>query len=1306
MKKRKMNQILAFLLSFVLFIGGCGINSTTVYAGTKKTVAPKKIVLNSKKETTAVGCSLTLKVQSVKPISASKKVTWSSSNTKVATVNKKGIVKAKKTGTVVITAKSTENKKAVAKCKIRVYKATKKMKLVSEKAYTMNQGEKLILKAKVMSPAKGYEPVKWSSKNPKIAKISKKGNVTAVSEGTTIVTGQSGKKKVKVRITVRGTQEEQKPDTKKTEDSDTKKTEDNSGQNNSNIPEQGNIKKDDISQEKPSTDVTDPNHPDNSDDPKVYTRAKWISDLVAIMGYEDSDSINDTVFYDLDECEQAHEIYLAASKGVFSLELDEGNEFNPQDVVTREFAAMTAINALGFDNKDILNTSDAEQLSFPQQDSFFVKKGIVTLIDGAFMPNQELSPEEREKALQFIKNEIESRKNIEEKYDVVYTENVVENIAQIEETEIDVEQGGFLIPANEETKALIPGNIIFIPYIDTALNNIPLKIAETQEQGDKILVKGTVAEFDEVFSSVDIAGNIDSIYSVSSNDIGEIEQENAVSDNNLQADTGWDLGGSIPLREKTKLEKTIGDESLGGKISGCIDHIEYKLSVTGTQVDIISVNVISDFTIEGSLKQEIGEGEIGLGIAWSIPIEINKVPTGFSFEIVPKLYIEAEGSVSIKFEVQPQIGFTYTNENGISYNKEIPVPEKTVEGKISVGAGIKLQCDLAWGEAARRKIQELFGVQREYKAVYDTALKFGIYLDRTNEYNDGICVDYKLKPRLILEIGQNSIVVDSIKKLFEEDDEPDFIDDISKKIDIFELLNKDFTLLCLHLENGKIVDQCKVLWNGLKSIIDEDGKLTISGKYKKDDKASTTPPWWKDRDKIKSVEVQATNIESMAAWFKECNNLESFTIGNKNATKYVENMSELFSGCDNLNSVDLSNCDTRRVTDMSYMFNDCVNLSNLDVSSLDTSKVTDMGHMFAGCSKLDGLDASGFDTGNVTNMHAMFWNCSSMGSLDIGKWDTSSVANMQALFSKCEKLENLDVSRWDTSSVTNMRYMFYGCEGLESLDISNFDTGNVTEMYSMFEGCKGLRNLDISKWDTGNVTTMHYLFRKCSGLESMNMTGLDTSKVTDMIAVFEYCSNIESVNLNNLDTSNVTGMEYLFNGCSKLTDLNINGIDTGNVTSMSHMFYRCENLTEVDLSNLDISKVTSMYQMFDSCKNLKKVDLSGLNADKLENTWAMFFECTHLEEADLTGFKANNITDAEYMFFACNRLQELDLSGFDWSKTALAFTLDCGGLKSIKIPLKGGGCMLIGTFKDEEGNIYTTLPKEASESFVITRVTE
>lgn len=84
---------------------------------TKDNVAVKSIKLNKTKVTLAKGKKVTLKATVAPSNATDKNVTFTSSNTKVATVNAKGVVTAKKAGKATITAKAGIKK---ATCKIVV----------------------------------------------------------------------------------------------------------------------------------------------------------------------------------------------------------------------------------------------------------------------------------------------------------------------------------------------------------------------------------------------------------------------------------------------------------------------------------------------------------------------------------------------------------------------------------------------------------------------------------------------------------------------------------------------------------------------------------------------------------------------------------------------------------------------------------------------------------------------------------------------------------------------------------------------------------------------------------------------------------------------------------------------------------------------------------------------------------------------------------------------------------------------------------------------------------------------------------
>ena len=100
----KMQKTLrSFLMTFLLVLCFSVTASAT----------PK---LSQRKATLTVGQKITLRVKN----RGKKKVKWSSSNKKVATVSSKGKVKAKRKGTAVITAKTGEKK---LKCRVTVRKA-------------------------------------------------------------------------------------------------------------------------------------------------------------------------------------------------------------------------------------------------------------------------------------------------------------------------------------------------------------------------------------------------------------------------------------------------------------------------------------------------------------------------------------------------------------------------------------------------------------------------------------------------------------------------------------------------------------------------------------------------------------------------------------------------------------------------------------------------------------------------------------------------------------------------------------------------------------------------------------------------------------------------------------------------------------------------------------------------------------------------------------------------------------------------------------------------------------------------------
>ena len=149
-----------------------------------------------------------LKIAKTKSVSlkatfaAGDSVTAKSSNKKIAVVSCNNstikITAKKKTGSATISVSTKSGKKATIK--VTVPKAATKK--ITCKAVTIKKGKKATLKP-VVTPSYNDDRITYKSANKKIASVTSKGVVKGISKGKTIITVKSGKKSVKVKVTVK-----------------------------------------------------------------------------------------------------------------------------------------------------------------------------------------------------------------------------------------------------------------------------------------------------------------------------------------------------------------------------------------------------------------------------------------------------------------------------------------------------------------------------------------------------------------------------------------------------------------------------------------------------------------------------------------------------------------------------------------------------------------------------------------------------------------------------------------------------------------------------------------------------------------------------------------------------------------------------------------------------------------------------------------------------------------------------------------------------------------------------------------------
>lgn len=139
--------------------------------------AAKKLSLKASSKKVYAGRSVRINAKSTRGA----KLSYKTSNKKIATVNRNGVVTGKKAGTVKITITAKKSKYKTVKRTITV-KVVKQNQNISARNMELTTGQRTNLGAKARTP------MTYKSSNPKIVSVDKKGNLKALRSGTAKIT--------------------------------------------------------------------------------------------------------------------------------------------------------------------------------------------------------------------------------------------------------------------------------------------------------------------------------------------------------------------------------------------------------------------------------------------------------------------------------------------------------------------------------------------------------------------------------------------------------------------------------------------------------------------------------------------------------------------------------------------------------------------------------------------------------------------------------------------------------------------------------------------------------------------------------------------------------------------------------------------------------------------------------------------------------------------------------------------------------------------------------------------------------------
>ena len=176
------------MLMLALMLMGSVATIATLATTHEVEASSKKISLNKKSITLAVGRSYTLKTRNT-----NRKATWKTSKKSVASIsNKKSKsvkINAKKTGTTVINARIGGKN---YKCTVKVVNPK-----ISKTSLNIRKGNTTTLKV-----TGGTGTIKWSTSDKSIATVNKNGKITAKKGGTAKITATRNSKKLTASVKV------------------------------------------------------------------------------------------------------------------------------------------------------------------------------------------------------------------------------------------------------------------------------------------------------------------------------------------------------------------------------------------------------------------------------------------------------------------------------------------------------------------------------------------------------------------------------------------------------------------------------------------------------------------------------------------------------------------------------------------------------------------------------------------------------------------------------------------------------------------------------------------------------------------------------------------------------------------------------------------------------------------------------------------------------------------------------------------------------------------------------------------------
>ena len=927
------------------------------------------------------------------------------------------------------------------------------------------------------------------------------------------------------------------------------------------------------------------------------SRIAWVEELITLFDLTvEEDNYPDNYYSDISADDSFYrDVMVACEYGM--IDLAAGEEFRPEDAVTREFAAQTMNAMLGFvPETDSYTYQDTADVTYKEAAQVAIDRGWVTVSGDKFLPGQSLTTKEHDAMIADAKQALSDAQIETGKENTCTFASGVVIVPEGTAVSIDVD-GTVMI---ENCPVTITQGTTFAVYV----NDIAMayKAKSVQKEGTTTYITTSDAE-DGAVLNVDQQGELD----VDLTEFVPADEETYVV-NNVAVTESKTRGISYD-GNTLRADKTI---SISDDVTATVNVV-----ISNMKVNYRLKNNDYYFTVSGDMEYSCNvKGDAFKDINHTLTL--GAVPLGGIGMLTLAMEYNLSGEATLTVEKEFEAGFAYSDGFRVVGNSRKKGFSFSAEADLTTGVVLSAKATLG-----------IVSGDISAKAGARMNIKYVRYSSGTPAY----CVSQAAY--LYASVGASAkIGVGILSKTF------------SKSIEIWGKDNSPVRVY-YHIEDGVLRTSCTrgkefiaqggwtSYWTspssryfnpaGVGSYFDADagtgGAIVPIYTYTLDDANRATITGYNGSAAALYIPEEIDGHEVVAIGngaFEDRTDLRTVMI--PDSVTRIEVWA--FYNCNNLSNVTLSN-------NLNYMgeyaFGNCKKITKIEIpKSLDSS-----GGPFKNC---DGLKTVTFEKGTTEISSSLFEDCTGLEEIDIP--DTVTVIENSA-FNGCVNLLKIMIP----DSVTRIEnWAFYNCNNLSTVTLSN--NLNYMGEYA-FGNCKKITKIEIPK----SLDSSGGPFKNCDGLKTVTFEK-GTTEISS--SLFEDCTGLEEIDI----PDTVTVIENsAFNGCVNLSQITIP--DTVTIID-KFAFYDCEKLVSVNIPD----SVTKIYDYaFDDCSNLSNMTLSknleymGERAfgnctkitkieipKSLDSSGGPFENCISLKKVT---FEKGTTKISRSLFAGCNGLEEI-----------------------------------------------------------------